>query len=439
MRPSSAAAGVGRSRAEARRRAEIRSRAATRSRAALSRAATVLAGLALLTACGGSSGHGGGSGPQGSGSGPSGAAETAGAGAGGAGGRPTLAGFDASAIYARDAPGVVTVLSVFHGVGGTGSSSSPNGNETLQGSGFVITASGDIVTNAHVVTTPEGTTLRRADGVYVQFADGNEVPARILGTDPNADVALLHIDPAGLSMRPLALGSSSSLTVGAPVAALGSPFGQAGSMSVGVISATNRSIQSLNGTSPSNAFSIPGAIQTDAAINHGNSGGPLVNASGAVIGINSQIDSSSGGGEGVGFAVPVDIVKRSVAALRAHGTVAYAYVGVSSVALFPQLARRLHLGATHGAYIQSVAPGGPAARAGLRGGTTKLDFDAAQYLVGGDVITKLDGQPITLGHSLADAVALLDPGQVVTLEVWRDGTPRQVKLTLGTRPSSGGE
>jgi S1-C subfamily serine protease len=341
-----------------------------------------------------------------------------------------LDGLNATTVYDRDAPGVVTVISVFPGVAG---------GETLQGSGFVITGHGEIVTNAHVVSTPAGGVLHRASAVYVQFADGNEVPARIVGTDPNSDVALLKINPAGLPLRPLTLGSSASLAVGAPVAALGSPFGEAGSMSVGVISATNRAIQSLNGTNAQNTFSIPGAIQTDAAINHGNSGGPLVNAGGAVIGIDTQIATSTGGGEGVGFAVPVDTVKRSVAELQARGAVAYAYIGVSSVDLFPQLGRRLHLGVTHGAYLQSVAPGGPAARAGLRGGTTKFEFDAAQYMIGGDVITKVNGRPLTLGHDLTDAIALLNPGEVVTLEVWRGGVGHEVKLTLGTRPSSGGE
>jgi S1-C subfamily serine protease len=351
-------------------------------------------------------------------------------GASGSGAAAGANGFNASAVYRRDAQGVVTVISVFP-------KSASAGAETLQGSGFVISTSGQLVTNAHVVTTTAGATTRRASSVYVQFPDGNEVPARIVGADPNADVALLAFDPARLHLSPLALGSSAHLAVGAPVAALGSPFGEAGSMSVGVISATNRLIQSLNGTNPENVFSIPGAIQTDAAINHGNSGGPLVNASGAVIGINSQIASSSGGGQGVGFAVPVDTVKRSVAELRAHGSVAYAYIGISSVDLFPQLGRRLHLGVTHGAFIQSVAPGGPAARAGLRGGSTRFQFDAAQYMIGGDVITKLNGRPLTIGHDLSDAVAPLAPGQVVTLELWRGGVPRQVKLALATRPAGG--
>jgi S1-C subfamily serine protease len=385
-------------------------------------AVAAVAAVAALAACG--SGGGGAShssiAPPASGSGPA----SSGAGV-------SLSGFNASAVYNRDARGVVTVISVFR------RSVALSGGETLQGSGFVISADGEIITNAHVVTTAVGGALRRPNAVYVQFADGNEVPARIVGADPNADVALLRIDPAGLSLRPLTLGSSASLAVGAPVAALGSPFGEAGSMSVGVISATNRSIQSLNGTNAQNAFSISGAIQTDAAINHGNSGGPLVDANGAVIGISSQIASSNGGGVGVGFAVPVDTVKRSVAQLRARGSVAYAYIGVSSVDLFPQLARRLHLGATHGAFIQSVAPGGPAARAGLRGGSTKFSFDAGQYKIGGDVITKLNGRPLTLGHDLSDAIALLAPGQTVTLEVWRRGVPRQVKLTLGTRPAGG--
>jgi S1-C subfamily serine protease len=374
----------------------------------------VLAAAATLAACGGSSPHASSTSPASAASGTSPA---------------SAAGFNAGAIYQRDAPGVVTVISVFPGAAASGSA--------LQGSGFVISTSGNIVTNAHVVTTAVAGSLRRASSVYVQFSDGNEVPARIVGADPNADVALLHINPAGLSMRMLALGASASLSVGAPVAALGSPFGEAGSMSVVVISATNRSIQSLNGTNVGNAFAIPGAIQTDAAINHGNSGGPLVNAGGAVIGINTQIASSTGGGEGVGFAVPIDTVKRSLAQLSAHGSVAYPYVGVSSVDLFPQLARRLHLGATHGAFVQTVAPGGPAAKAGLRGGTSKFEFDAAQYSMGGDVITKLDGRSLTLGYDLSDAIAPLAPGQVVTLEVWRGGVPRQVKLTLGTRPASG--
>jgi S1-C subfamily serine protease len=391
---------------------------------------TVCGGALTLAALVALAGCGGGSGPK----------PAAGKGSGSGSGAPPVTvvqspatgQFNASAIYQRDAPGVVTVISTF--AAGAPSLSLPGA--AAQGSGFVISAAGEVVTNTHVVTTGSASNLRRARNVYVQFADGNEVPARIVGTDPNADVALLRVDSTGLKLKPLALGSSSSLAVGAPVAALGTPFGEQGSLSVGVISATNRAIPSLNGGGGSSGFSTLGAIQTDAAINHGNSGGPLVDASGAVIGINSQIPpGSSGGASGVGFAVPVDAVKRSIAQLRAHGSVAYAYLGVSSEDLFPQLARRLGLTVAQGSIVDSVAVGSPAARAGLRGGPKRIQFDAQQYPIGGDVITKLNGHQLTHQFNLADAVTALSPGQRVTLEVWRGKTRREVRLTLGTRPS----
>jgi S1-C subfamily serine protease len=343
--------------------------------------------------------------------------------------------FNPTEIYARDAPGVVTVISVF---GGGSSASTASGGSAAQGSGFVISGSGELVTNAHVVTNGTGSSLQGAGAVYVKFPDGNEVPAKIVGADPNADVALLRIDPAGLSLRPLALGSSSQLTVGAPVVAMGTPFGEQGSLSVGVISATNRAIQSLNGSGTQGSFAILGAIQTDAAINHGNSGGPLVDARGAVIGINSQIaPDSTGGGSGVGFAVPVDAVKRSIAQLRAHGSVSYGYIGASSVPLFPQLAEHLGLKIKQGSLLEAVAPGGPGAKAGLQGGNRTITFDVQPYHVGGDVITKVNGRTLDQNYDLADAVTGLSPGHTITLEVWRSNTPRTVKLTLGTRPNSG--
>jgi S1-C subfamily serine protease len=341
--------------------------------------------------------------------------------------------FNAAGIYARDAPGVVTVISVFPGgttLGGTASAA--------QGSGFVISAAGEVVTNAHVVTNGTAGRLQRASSVYVKFPDGNEVPASIVGADPNADVALLRINPAALTLRPLSLGSSANLTVGAPVAAMGTPFGEQGSLSVGVVSATHRSIQSLNSGAGAGTFGIPGAIQTDAAINHGNSGGPLVDATGAVIGINAQIESQSGGGAGVGFAVPIDAVKHSIAQLRAHGSVSYAYLGVSTLPLFPQLAARLSLKVIQGALLDQVTPGGPAARAGLHGGSSVVQFDAQRYPAGGDVVTKLNGRNLTESFDLPSAVSELSPGQSVTLEVWRGGSRRVVNMTLGTRPGSGG-
>jgi S1-C subfamily serine protease len=347
------------------------------------------------------------------------------------------AGFNASAIYARDAPGVVTVISVFPGgslngrLGGGG-----GGNAAAQGSGFVVSSAGEVMTNAHVITNGTGGSLQRAKSVYIKFPDGNEVPAMIVGADPNADVGLLRISPAGLALAPLRLGSSSDLVVGQPVAAMGTPFGQQGSLSVGVISALNRSIQSLN-VSGSHAFDISGAIQTDAAINHGNSGGPLVDARGAVIGINSQIDTQNGTGSGVGFAVPVDAVKHSLAQLRAHGSVSYAYLGVASLPLFPQLAVRLGLKVGHGALLDQVTPGGPGGGAGLHGASGQITFDAQRYPSGGDVVTKVNGRSLTQNFDLASAVAALNPGQKVTLEVWSGGSRRDVTVTLGTRPGSG--
>ena len=332
--------------------------------------------------------------------------------------------FDAAAIYEREAPGVVTVFSVLpgepDGLGG-------DGGQGL-GSGFVLNERGEIATNAHVVTKGEGRAIRKAREVYVAFADGNEVPARIVGFDPNADVALLRIDPAGLTLRPLPLGTAEDLRVGSPVAAIGSPFGEPQSLSVGVVSATDRSITSLTG------FEIAGAIQTDAAINRGNSGGPLVNAKGEVLGINSQIQTASGGGDGVGYAVPADTVRRTLAALRRDGTVHYAYLGVATARIYPQLARRFGLPVTSGAWVQEVVPGGPAADAGLKAGTDRQRFQARSVTDGGDIVTSVDGR--TLEDEAALAVALLHrrPGEKVTLRVYRDGKPRDVRVTLGKRP-----
>jgi len=332
-------------------------------------------------------------------------------------------GFDPAAIYERDAPGVVTVFSVLAGASAT----TPGGGQG-QGSGFVVSERGEIATNAHVVTDGEGRSIRRAEEVYVAFADGNEVSAKIVGFDPNADVALLRIDPAGLTLRPLPLGTAEDLTVGSPVAAIGSPFGEPQSLSVGVVSATNRSITSLTG------FEIAGAIQTDAAINHGNSGGPLVNGKGEVLGINSQIQTASGGGEGVGYAVPADTVRRTLSALRRDGTVDYAYLGVATARIYPQLARRFGLPVKTGAWVQGVVPGGPADDAGLKPGADAQRFQARTVRTGGDIITAVDDTALEDEAALGVALLALRPGQKVTLRVYRDGTPRDVRVTLGERP-----
>jgi len=337
-------------------------------------------------------------------------------------------GFDPQAIYKEEAPGVVTVVSLF----GSDTLSDLQDSSGGVGSGFVVSGEGEIATNAHVVTTGEVPELRKARQVYVEFADGNQVEATVKGYDPEADVALLKVDPAGLTLRPLPLGQSDEVEVGTPVAAIGSPFSERQSLSVGVVSAVDRSISGLT------AFQISGAIQTDAAINPGNSGGPLVDAQGEVIGINQQIKTSSGGGEGVGFAVPVDVARRSLNQLRARGKVSYGYLGVETVPIYPQLRERFDLPVGKGAWLQDVAAGGPSERAGLEGGgDAETTFQVRRYRTGGDVITKLDGRPVEDPDDLSRTVALLDPGSTVTVEAWRDGERRDVRIKLGARPLSG--
>jgi S1-C subfamily serine protease len=216
--------------------------------------------------------------------------------------------------------------------------------------------------------------------------------------------------------------------VGEPVAAIGSPFGERQSLSVGVISAVDRSIESLTN------FAISGAFQTDAAINPGNSGGPLVDGEGRVIGVNQQIKSRSGGGEGVGFAVPIDAVKRSIDMLRESGEARYAYLGVSSVEIYPQLRERFDLDVEKGAWLQEINPGGPAEQAGLRGGAGAVTFQAQQFRPGGDVITKVAGRPVEDSSDLANVIAEFSPGEEVSLEVHRDGETREIEVRLGERP-----
>ena len=329
-------------------------------------------------------------------------------------------GFDPQGIYRREAPGVVTILAISSGTG-----SSARGG---LGSGFVVDGNGEIATNAHVVTTGTGKAIEQAREVFVRFADGNQVGARILGFDPFSDVALIKVDPEGLTLRPLPLGSISAVHVGEPVAANGSPFGEERSLSVGVISATDRSIESLTG------FQTSGALQTDAAIISGNSGGPLLDGRGHVLGINSQIRTTSGEGSGVGFAVPVDVVRRSLDQLRREGRVRYAFLGVSTQGVYPQLAERFQLGTDHGAWIQAVVPEGPGAQAGLKGGSARRRFQESSYRAGGDVVTTVAGHAIHEDADLAQAIQDHAPGETVTLEIVRNGKPRTVRVKLGTRP-----
>lgn len=328
--------------------------------------------------------------------------------------------FDPALIYEREASGVVTIYTVSDGILG--------GDDGL-GSGFVLNQDGEIVTNAHVVTRGERESIDAVDTVFVEFSDGNRVEAEIQGFDPDADVALLEIDPRGLDLEPLPLGDSDAVQVGEPVAAIGSPFGERQSLSVGIVSAVERDAQSLS------EFVIPGAIQTDAAINPGNSGGPLVNARGQVIGINQSIETQSGSSAGVGFAVPVNLAKRSIEQIRETGEVEYAYLGVSTTPVYPQLAERFDLPVEQGAWIQTVEAGEPADDAGLRPGRApEVEFQAQELADGGDIIVQLGQFDIVEPNDLSEAVARLEPGQEVPVVIYRDGERRTVPLTLGRRP-----
>jgi S1-C subfamily serine protease len=336
-------------------------------------------------------------------------------------------GFDPDQIYRRLSPGVVTITSVFEG----GANPLEDQGEAGQGSGFVLDGEGYIATNAHVVTTEDASGTKRAEEIYATFLDGNRVPAEIVGTDPYADVALLKLDPQGLKLTPLRLGVPDTIEVGEPVAAIGSPFGeqQSQSLSVGVISALDRNIQSLT------RFQIGNAIQTDAAINPGNSGGPLLDARGRVIGINAQIRSRSGGAEGVGFAVPVDAIRRSLRELRDNGRVDYGYLGVGTQVIYPQLAERLDLDVGAGALVQEVEEGSPAEDADIEAGDDQITFQGRPVPTGGDVIVAVNGKRLTMHDDLADVISSMNAGETVRLQILRDGKRRTVKVELGRRPA----
>ena len=243
---------------------------------------------------------------------------------------------------------------------------------------------------------------------------------------------VIKVDPKTHALAPVPLGDSSRVVVGEPVAAIGSPFGNENSLAVGVVSATQRSIESLT-----SQYNLVDAIQVDAPINHGNSGGPLFDALGRVIGINAQIRSDSGNAEGVGFAVPINAAKRSMAQLLANGKVSYAYVGITSEDLTPGIARRFGYPVEYGAVITSVRPGSPGARAGLHGGTDERDFNGVDFTYGGDVLVAVDGSPIRGANDVVRTVSEhLRPGQVSTFTIVRDGTRRRVRVVLGTRPGN---
>jgi len=320
-----------------------------------------------------------------------------------------------SEIYEQTYKSVVEITS-------TSSQSSQLGGEQQaqgQGSGFVFDSQGHIVTNDHVV---EG-----AESVSVRFWDGAIYDATVVGTDPSTDLAVIKVNAPADAIVPLELGDSTQLTVGEGVVALGSPFGLEGTVTSGIVSALNRQM-----TSP-NSFTINNSIQTDAAINHGNSGGPLVNGAGEVVGVNTQIKSESGGSDGVGFAIPSSTVATIVPQIISGGSVEHAYLGVAVATIPSTVAEELGLPA--GVEVTEVRQGTPAAEAGLRAGSGSATVDGQSYPTGGDVITSIDGKAVTTGAELQTAIDSKSPGDTVSITYSRDGKTTTVEVSLGTRPS----
>jgi putative serine protease PepD len=314
-------------------------------------------------------------------------------------------------IYERVAPGVVFVRATV--VQDVPSPFDPYGQASRSqatGSGFVVDRRGRILTNYHVVAG--------ASRVTVAFADKRTVTARVVGTDPSNDLAVLAVDPGRARLEPLALGRSGSVRVGDPTLAIGNPFGLDRTLTSGIVSALQRQIQAPDG------FTIDHVIQTDAAINPGNSGGPLLDAAGRVIGINSQIETGGSDGQGnvgIGFAVPIDTARAELPELEAHGTVRRGYLGVEGVTLTAATARAAGVDADRGVLVQSAAHGGPGARAGL---------------AGGDAITALDGRPVSSIEDLVNRVGDHRPGDTIRLTYRRPHVSgdRSCTVKLGQRP-----
>jgi S1-C subfamily serine protease len=323
-------------------------------------------------------------------------------------------------IYQRDAQGVAFIRSQIVQKTQSVFGFPQQQQSEATGSGFLIDNDGHVLTNAHVV---EG-----AKSVTVQLGDGSEQNAQVIGTDPSSDVALLKVDNTE-GASPLPLGDSSKVQVGDPVVAIGNPFALDRTVTSGIVSGLERQTQAPNG------FSISDVIQTDAAINPGNSGGPLIDGAGQVIGINSQIESQSGGNEGVGFAVPIKTAADVVSQLENGGQVHQAYLGISGGDITPEVAHALNLPVTQGVLIERVLSGGPADDAGIKGATGQATIAGQTFPVGGDIITKVDGKAVTGMDDVISAVNDQKPGDEITLTVWSDGHQRDVSVKLGDRPS----
>jgi S1-C subfamily serine protease len=341
-----------------------------------------------------------------------------------------VSGLSVSEIYARAAPGVVQITST-----NTPEDEDPPlvvpfdqlpaEPQQALGSGFVIDKAGHIVTNYHVI---EG-----ADRIEVSFSNQDTLAATVVGSDPSTDIAVLRVRSSSRGLAPLAFGNSDTVRVGDTVVAIGNPFGLRRTATAGIVSA----VQERTITAP-NGYPIDHVIQTDAQINSGNSGGPLLNNRGEVIGVNSQIAQAAGssGNVGIGFAIPSNTVKEVVAQLVATGRVDRAYLGIAGSTVTPELARVFRLPVDSGVLVEGVAEASPAEKAGLEGGRTDVLVAGESHVVGGDVIVALAGKRVASLDELRDVLADKKPGRTVTVKVYRGTKIVSLEVTLGRQPSS---
>ncbi len=315
-------------------------------------------------------------------------------------------------IYRLDSPGVVQI----NGLAGR----APAARRQALGSGFVIDKAGHIVTSNRVISG--------SPGLKVSFSGNDELDATLVGQDPSTDVAVLQVDAHSRSFSPLPLGDSDLVQVGDPVVAIGNTLSLDRTATVGIVSAVQRGVDSTR--------SVSHAIQTDAAINHGNSGGPLINSRGQVIGVSSQLGTrvAASGAAGIGFAIPIDTVKTVVAQLLATGKVQHAFLGIDAAAVSTSLARAYALPCNYGLIVQHVTRGTGAARAGLRAGRTGVVVAGESYLIGGDIIVAANGTPVTSVAQLRDVIETMKPGEKLALQLWRGDTKKTVHVKLGQPP-----
>jgi len=320
------------------------------------------------------------------------------------------------AVYEKVADGVVNVTSTAIQQDFSFNAFPTQGS----GSGSIIDMKGHILTNHHVVAN--------AQKLEVTLADGSKWPAKLVGSDPDNDLAVIKIDAPKEKLKVVPMGDSKSLRIGQKVLAIGNPFGLQRTLTTGIVSSLGRTIRSEVGTL------IEDVIQTDAAINPGNSGGPLLNSEGEIVGINSAIISPSGGSVGIGFAIPVNAAKRVVPELISKGYVTYPYIGATIQSLIPEMAKHLKLKIERGAMISEVVKGGPADKAGLKGGNQKVQVGNMIVLVGGDIVVKADQKEVKTNDELIHYIREKKPGDTILLKVFRKGNFEDVKVTLGERP-----